>query len=163
MLKWMTGVPQFDHSWAHWMHLWLSMAEGSADFLSKSYHQRHSIHLLNPIELTYMFTFFQLNQRLKNRININFPILPTSSNWTSDSKIIKKIPVENVLWLIKDVISKIKIIQSITLDCSNILLTILVGGLVAIFYFPIYWESHHPIFFRGVAQPPTRHPIKIPV
>ena len=31
----------------------------------------------------------------------------------------------------------------------------LVGGLVAILYFPIYWESHHPnqltfIFFRGV-------------
>ena len=29
----------------------------------------------------------------------------------------------------------------------------LVGGLVAIFYFPIYWEFHHPnwlIFFRGV-------------
>ena len=28
-----------------------------------------------------------------------------------------------------------------------------------IFYFPIYWEFHHPnwlIFFRGVAQPPTR-------
>ena len=29
-----------------------------------------------------------------------------------------------------------------------------------IFNFPIYWESHHPnwrtIFFRGVAQPPTR-------
>ena len=30
-----------------------------------------------------------------------------------------------------------------------------------IFYFPIYWECHHPnwlIFFRGVAQPPTRFP-----
>ena len=29
-----------------------------------------------------------------------------------------------------------------------------------IFYFPIYWECHHPqltfIFFRGVGQPPTR-------
>ena len=38
---------------------------------------------------------------------------------------------------------------------------LLVGGLVASFYFPMYWESHHPnwlyytIFFRGVAQPPT--------
>ena len=33
-----------------------------------------------------------------------------------------------------------------------------------IFYFPIYWESHHPnwlIFFRGVAQPPTRTSCKI--
>ena len=36
----------------------------------------------------------------------------------------------------------------------------LVGGLVAIFYFPIYWVANHPnwlIFFRGVAQPPTRY------
>ena len=36
----------------------------------------------------------------------------------------------------------------------------LVGGLVAIFYFPIYWVANHPnwlIFFRGVGiQPPTR-------
>ena len=37
----------------------------------------------------------------------------------------------------------------------------MVGGLVAIFYFPIYWECHHPnwrnpSFFRGVfSQPPT--------
>ena len=36
----------------------------------------------------------------------------------------------------------------------------LVGGLVAIFYFPIYWVSvlipiDEVIFFRGVAQPPT--------
>ena len=38
---------------------------------------------------------------------------------------------------------------------------LLVGGLVAIFYFPIYWECHHPtwlIFNRGVAQPPTSLP-----
>ena len=38
----------------------------------------------------------------------------------------------------------------------------LVGGLVAIFYFPIYWVSmiiptDEVIFFRGVAQPPTCH------
>ena len=36
----------------------------------------------------------------------------------------------------------------------------LVGGLEHQFYFPIYWECHHPnwlsYFFRGVAQPPTR-------
>ena len=35
----------------------------------------------------------------------------------------------------------------------------LVGGLVAIFYFPIYWEYSSQltfIFFGGVAQPPTR-------
>ena len=39
------------------------------------------------------------------------------------------------------------------------LIHILVGGLVAMFYFPIYWVANHPnwrtIFFRGVAQPPT--------
>ena len=31
--------------------------------------------------------------------------------------------------------------------------------------FPIYWESHHPnwlIFFRGVAQPPTRFSFMLP-
>ena len=34
---------------------------------------------------------------------------------------------------------------------------LLVGGLVAIFYFPIYWGIiNWLIFFRGVAQPPTR-------
>ena len=36
----------------------------------------------------------------------------------------------------------------------------LVGGLVAILYFPIYWVANHPnwlMFFRGVAQPPTRY------
>ena len=36
----------------------------------------------------------------------------------------------------------------------------LVGGLVAIFYFPIYWESHHPNwrthFFSEGFKPPTR-------
>ena len=37
----------------------------------------------------------------------------------------------------------------------------LVGGLVAIFYFPIYWVAiiipiDELIFFRGVAHPPTR-------
>ena len=39
----------------------------------------------------------------------------------------------------------------------------LVGGLVAIFYSPIYWVANHPnwrtIFFRGVAQPPTSYDI----
>ena len=53
----------------------------------------------------------------------------------------------------------------LTLTWTNIdgkpTMNVLVGGLVAIFYFPIYWESHHPnwrspSFFRGVAQPPTR-------
>ena len=36
---------------------------------------------------------------------------------------------------------------------------LLVGGLVAIFYFPISIGNNHPnwlIFFRGVAEPPTR-------
>ena len=36
---------------------------------------------------------------------------------------------------------------------------LLVGGLEHQFYFPIYWESSSQltfIFFRGVAQPPTR-------
>ena len=36
---------------------------------------------------------------------------------------------------------------------------LLVGGLVAVFYFPTYWVANHHnwlIFFRGVAQPPTR-------
>ena len=35
----------------------------------------------------------------------------------------------------------------------------LVGGLVAMFYFPICWVANHPnwlIFFRGVAQPPNQ-------
>ena len=42
--------------------------------------------------------------------------------------------------------------------CKSNQIGILVGGLVAIFYFPIYWESSSQltfIFFRGVAQPPT--------
>ena len=49
----------------------------------------------------------------------------------------------------------LKILQCVFLQMQ----ICLVGGLVAIFYFPIYWVSNHPnwlIFFRGVAQPPTR-------
>ena len=36
----------------------------------------------------------------------------------------------------------------------------LVGGLVAIFYFPIYWEFHHPnwlSYFSEGFKPPTSH------
>ena len=51
-----------------------------------------------------------------------------------------------------------------TLGCMRLIRIIrnpyLVGGLVAIFYFPIFWEESSPltfIFFRGVAQPPTRY------
>ena len=39
-------------------------------------------------------------------------------------------------------------------------ITHLVGGLVAFFYFPIYWECHHPnwlSYFSAGFKPPTRY------